>query len=174
MIATFREFVETIPEHEPKFNKLSDDQISKRGNLSHTLETDRFHVKAIDHNDGFRTYTVHDKATGEHVGTVEGQMLHKGKTFRAEEVTKDRSSHPQMMHEVYDAILNNGTSMMSSGSISKKAHKIWERLHSEDRPVRLVKDGNIVRNSSPDWKKNVQKSTLKNIENPTVYFVKAK
>ncbi len=30
MIATFREFVETIPEHEPNFNKLNDDEISKR------------------------------------------------------------------------------------------------------------------------------------------------
>lgn len=179
------EFYETQSEFAPKFRKESEKDIAKRGNPHHTFETDRFHVKAF--NDGNnRKYTVHDKKTGEHIGSIYGNRVSKS-TFRVDEVTRDQNAtHSKIMPEVYHGILNQGTSLMSSGSISRKAHGVWKNLAKSGRQVHLVKPeydnkSNIKKisvvkkgtNVEPDFDKHVQKATKNMQNNATHYFVKA-
>lgn len=179
-----REFVETETEYEPKFTKMSSGEIAKKGKVGESLHTDRFEIRPVDIDNEDRMYTVHDKHSGEHVGTVRGTKVAKG-YFRVDEVTKQKGVHPKMMHEVYNSILNSGTSMMSSGSISRKAHKVWKDLQGSGRQVDYVKTSFSGKkmtihptqggtNVEPDFNKHVEKMSANKMQNAKVYRIKAK
>mgnify|MGYP006054097601 FL=1 len=131
---TFAELKEYLLEHvhvpaneSPKFQKLSNQELQNRP-ITASTASHRFNIhKREDGDSGI--FTVHDKETGEHVGSLV-YSRHQKNGHILSEVTKDPScKHGRMMPEVIAHLHDHtGAKMFSSTSLTSAGASVWKHL----------------------------------------------